>query len=97
MKWKQMKGGDKYALATWCFRRPPENITVLESSDSLEDILKLIPEHLSEEEDELSVIHIDQWLIDEIGHECTPHPDHVTTLMTVTHQNDHPEEAEEAA
>ena len=97
MKWKQMKGGDRYALVTWVFRRPPENITVLESSNSLSEVLASIPDHLSEEEDELSVVHIGQWLIDDIGHECIPHPDHVTSLMTITHRNEHPCEDEEAA
>jgi len=94
MKWKQMEGGDAYALVTWEFRRHPENITVIESSDSLAAVLTLIPDHLSEEQDELSVVHIGQWFIDEVGHECIPNPDHVTSLMTITYRNEDPSEEE---
>ena len=76
MKWKKMKGGDAYALISWEFKRPPNNVTVHTTANSLSEILGAIPEHLCDDtdEDEITVAHIGQWLIDEIKIDDRNHP-----------------------
>lgn len=93
-KWKKYEGGDSFALVTWLFRREPYNVMVHDSGKTLEDVLALIPEHLCEEEDEVTVVHVGEWIIDE-GGEALPRPGHITSIYTVSYRNDVPEEADE--
>lgn len=95
--WKKLNGGDEFALVTWRFRREPYNIFVLATAPTLERLLAQIPEHLCEEEDEISVIHIGQWIVDNFDCDSLPHPDYITTLYTLTYRNEVPYEVEEEA
>lgn len=93
-KWKKYKGEyDSYALCTWRFRRHPHACIVLETDSTLSAVCAMIPDPSMADEGRFDVIHIGQWVTD--GEEVLPHPEHITTLYSITPREDDPSEEEE--
>jgi hypothetical protein len=87
-KWKKFEGeNDSYALCTWAFRREPGQCVVSETAPTLEEACSMIPRECNCEES-VDVIHVGQWITD--GNEVVPHPQHITTLFTITPHDDDP-------
>ena len=90
-KWKKYEGEyDSYALCIWRFRRHPDACEVLETANTLKGICSLIPSSSMDDEGDFDVIHIGQWITD--GEEVVPHPEHITTLYSITPREDDPSE-----
>ena len=93
-KWKKYEGqSDSYALCVWRFRRSPGQCEVFETASTLKGVCALIPSSSLNDEGCFDVIHIGQWITD--GEEEIPHPDHITTLFSVTPQEADPSEEED--